>query len=142
MKLTLTIIFGLFLFGLITVNAQQEEHGSIRVIITEASSDKGQMAIGLYDSQENWLNKIFKGIGSEIEDGGCEVLFEKVPYGEYAVSIFHDKNGNGKFDMFLGFLPKEDYGCSNQAKGSFGPPTWIDAKFTLSQKEKEITIKL
>ncbi|WP_350288097.1 DUF2141 domain-containing protein [uncultured Croceitalea sp.] len=124
------------------LNAQDQAMGKIRVTVSEASSDKGNMIIGLYDSEKKWLEKVYMGMVSEIKDGKCEVLFEKIPYGDYAVSLFHDKNNNKKFDMFLGFMPKEDYGTSNGAKGNFGPPKWEDAKFKLSEEEKLITIKL
>ena len=48
------------------------------------------------------------------------------------MSSFYDKNGNGKLDTnFLG-IPKEPTAMSNNAKGSFGPPKFKDAKFTLT----------
>lgn len=126
----------------IPVSAQNNAMGKIKLLVTDASSDKGNMIIGLYSNKEEWLEKVYMGMVSEIENGQCEVQFEKIPYGEYAISLFHDKNNNRKFDMFLGFMPKEDYGTSNEAKGNFGPPKWEDAKFKLSQEEKSITIKL
>ena len=42
---------------------------------------------------------------------------------------------------FLG-IPKEDYGCSNNARGTLGPPKWKDAKFELKGQDKVITISL
>jgi uncharacterized protein (DUF2141 family) len=135
-SLLLVLIYG------IPANAQTNTMGKIKLLVTDASNDKGNMIIGLYSSEKEWLEKVYMGMVSEIENGQCEVLFEKIPYGEYAISLFHDKNNNRKFDMFLGFMPQEDYGTSNGAKGNFGPPKWNDAKFTLSQEEKSITIKL
>ncbi|GMN09284.1 hypothetical protein MTsPCn9_02600 [Croceitalea sp. MTPC9] len=142
MKQILASFLLLVLTSAMTLNAQSQDMGKIRVFVTEASNDKGNMIIGLYNSEKEWLEKVYVGMVSEIKNGKCEVLFEKIPYGNYAVSLFHDKNNNKKFDMFLGFMPKEDYGTSNDAKGNFGPPKWEDAKFTLSQEEKSITIKL
>ena len=58
--------------------------------------------------------------------------FKEIPKGEYAVAVFHDKNSNEKMDVnFLG-IPKEAYGCSNNAKGFMGPPKYEDAKFLLT----------
>ena len=69
------------------------------------------------------------------------MTFENIPEGTYAVSIFHDENNNDKLDSnFIG-IPKEDYGCSNNAKGFMGPPKWKDAKFELNS-DKTITITL
>ncbi|MEM9649556.1 MAG: DUF2141 domain-containing protein, partial [Bacteroidota bacterium] len=62
--------------------------------------------------------------------------------GDYAISVYHDENNNGKLDKYLGFYPKEVYGCSNQARGNYGPPKWKDAKFTINQNTNKQIIKL
>ena len=54
-----------------------------------------------------------------------------VPYGEYAVTLFVDFNGNKKLDKnFLG-IPKEQYGFSNNVMGKMSPPTFDQAKFVI-----------
>ena len=53
-----------------------------------------------------------------------------------------NENGNNKMDSnFLG-IPKEDYACSNNAKGFMGPPKWEDAKFEVKNETINQTIKL
>ena len=69
----------------------------------------------------------------DIEDQSCTVTFKDVPAGTYAVSYIHDENGNGKMDTNFMGIPKEGYGCSNNAKGFMGPPKWEDAKFELTE---------
>ena len=55
-----------------------------------------------------------------------------LPYGEYAVTLFVDFNGNKKLDKnFLG-IPKEQYGFSNNVMGEMSPPTFNQAKFAIS----------
>jgi uncharacterized protein (DUF2141 family) len=39
-------------------------------------------------------------------------------------------------------IPSEDYGFSNDAAGSFGPPEYKDAAFILNSPEKKITINI
>ena len=54
----------------------------------------------------------------------------------------HDENENNKLDTnFLG-IPKESFGCSNNAKGFMGPPKWEDAKFEISNKDVVQNIEL
>ncbi len=119
-----------------------QELGTIKVTITNASSDKGKILIGLYNSEANFLKKTFKGTMSKTVDGECEIEFNDLPYGEYAVSIFHDENDNNRLDSNFMGIPKEDNACSNQAKGFMGPPKYKDAKFMLSEKLMTIPIKL
>ena len=57
--------------------------------------------------------------------------------GDYAVSLIHDENGNGKLDTgFLG-IPKEGVGFSQNPKISFGPPTYVASKFDVAADKTE-----
>lgn len=54
-------------------------------------------------------------------------VFENIPFGEYAVKVYQDRNGNKKLDTFLGF-PQEPTGYSNYNDGIL-PPPFKKAKF-------------
>ncbi|MCA0153485.1 DUF2141 domain-containing protein [Winogradskyella vincentii] len=137
----LTKIAIIIILSLVSYISNAQKGFKLTVHIEEANSNEGQMMIALYDSESDFLDKTFKGTKSEISNNGCTVTFENVPEGTYAVSIFHDENKNDKLDSnFIG-IPKEDYGCSNNAKGFMGPPKWKDAKFELKE-DKSITITL
>ena len=131
----------ILIMSLVSSNTEAQESFNLTVKVVEANNNEGQMMIALYDNSTDFLEKTFKGKKSEISNNGCVVIFENVPEGTYAVSIFHDENENEKLDSnFIG-IPKEDYGCSNDAKGFMGPPKWEDAKFELTS-DKTITITL
>jgi len=58
-----------------------------------------------------------------------ELTLSGVTPGYYALSVFADMNTNGKLDRnFLG-IPGEPTGASNDARGRFGPPAFLDAVF-------------
>ncbi len=66
----------------------------------------------------------------EVTGPTLTVAFPDLAPGTYAVSLFHDANGNGKLDTnFIG-IPKEGYGFSNNV-GARGKPKFDEAKFTL-----------
>ena len=132
--------FGMILCMVSTGSAQST--ATLKVQIQDIESDEGMLRVGLYDSAQNWLEKTFKSKSSTIVNGKCEVVFEDVPYGAYGISVYHDENNNGKMDKYLGFYPKENYACSNQAPAKYGPPEWKDAKFTINQKTNQQLIKL
>ena len=134
--LTIAII----LTSILGTNAQEETF-NLTVNISGLNSDKGTLLIGIYNKKEDFLNKQFKGEISKIENKKSVVIFKNLPKGEYAVSFVHDENDNKKMDTnFLG-IPKEDYGCSNNATGFMGPPKYEDAKFML-EENKSINIKI
>jgi uncharacterized protein (DUF2141 family) len=77
----------------------------------------------------------------KVESETVTVTLENVPSGEYAVSLFHDENGNKKLDKGLFGIPTEKYGVSNNAKGKYGPPSYDDCKFVIKE-DMEIKITL
>ena len=62
--------------------------------------------------------------------------------GQYAVSLVHDENGNGKLDTLL-MVPREGYGFSRNPRISFGPPSFAKASFSFDGEaiEKRIQVK-
>ncbi len=131
----------LLLFFLGSVYAQKEGV-EIEVQIVNIDSDQGQILVGLYDAQDTWLKKIYKGAYGKIKNGTATATFKDVPKGEYAISVFHDENNNGELDMVLGVFPKESTGSSNDAPARFGPPKWEDAKFEVRSENVKQLIHL
>lgn len=140
MSTLIKLIIILLLNTLIT-NAQSVNSYSITVNVTGLDSSKGKILMGLYNTEKEFLKSSYKDNIKNIEAKTCTVIFDNIPSGTYAISFIHDENSNGKMDTnFLG-IPKEDYGCSNNARGFMGPPKWNDAKFELNS-DKTIQIKL
>lgn len=78
----------------------------------------------------------------KIENRKAEYTFEELPFGEYAIKLFHDENMDGELDTnFLG-IPTEDYGFSNNVRGTFGPADYDDAKFLFEQTEMTMNISV
>jgi uncharacterized protein (DUF2141 family) len=115
----------------------EQKTGTLTVIITGLKNDKGEVLLALCNSEENWSSKEvepFRAIAVPIAEKQAEAVFEDVPFGEYAIRLFHDENSNGDLDTnFLG-LPKEDYAFSNNAKATFGPPKYEKAKFEFKEE--------
>lgn len=113
---------------------------SLSVEIKNIASNNGKIYVGVYADEKSFLKKIYRGNLVEIDGNKANCEF-KLPAGIYAVSIFHDKNDNRKFDTGWFGIPIEDYGTSNNAKGFMGPPKFEDAKIELKEN-KTITILL
>ena len=121
--------------------AQEKEMYTLTVNISGLKSSKGTLIVGLYNQKDTFLKKQFQSKFINITHKQAVVIFREIPKGTYAVSFIHDENDNKKMDTNLFGIPKEDYGCSNNAKGFIGPPTYDDAKFVL-RENKMIKISL
>ncbi|MEX0609914.1 MAG: DUF2141 domain-containing protein [Balneolaceae bacterium] len=105
---------------------------------------EGEVRIALFDSEKNYNRKDnpLHAVVLTVDDTTQSWDAEDLPFGEYAIAVYHDKNKNGKLDSNLLGIPKEDYGFSNDARGKFGPASWQDAHFTISSKEDSMLITI
>ncbi len=114
----------------------------INVEINGIAEAKGDVVVALFNKSEGWLRRGVGATKAPAQTGTVKVSFADLPAGDYAVSVIHDVNGNGKLDSNAMGIPSEPYGFSNDAAGNFGPPSFDQAKFSLGATAKSINIKL
>tara|TARA_R110002049_G_scaffold271324_2_gene448559 strand:+ start:1013 stop:1429 length:417 start_codon:yes stop_codon:yes gene_type:complete len=134
----LLLTFALVLTSLFSFS--QDSGITLTLTIDNVTSDKGNVKMALHT-----VNTFMKGKGiengqSEIKDGKVTIIFKNVKPGDYAVIAFHDENENNKMDFRENGMPLESYGMSNNVM-SFGPPQYDDAKFTVADKDLELSIR-
>ena len=117
--------------------------GSIRVIVDGFKNDRGFAKIGLCNSRESFKNSeelaiLFKT--TRIVSGKSEHVFPGVPFGIYAVSVYHDENGNGRLDKGLFGKPLELYGFSNNARGVMSRPEYEKAAFVFDKADITVNV--
>lgn len=121
-------------------------HGRIDVTIAPVRvDDGGNLLVTLYDSEDSWLEmeKAFAIRTVPAVADTVTISFDSIAPGEYAISVVHDKNENGKFDMrwFPWPKPKEGSGVSNNHRRK-GKPKYDKAKFTVGGESKSLNIDL
>lgn len=100
--------------------------------------------MAVYATESDFLNtdRVYaKQIVPVKQAGNLEMTFA-LPPGKYAVSCFHDVNGNGKLDTNLVGIPSEPYGFSNNARPRFRPPYWSEASFSVSGGTIQLPVSL
>jgi uncharacterized protein (DUF2141 family) len=143
-KLVLIMIFTtISIFAQDTTKIENNSGKFILSVVGFGSND-GKAMIALFNSEEGYseTGENFKSIALEIEDLKTEWVIEGLPFGEYAIKLYHDENSNNKMDRNMFGIPSEDYGFSNNASGSFGPADYEDAKFVLNQFVQQHEINL
>ena len=148
MRKVLLVSCGLVLLATMANSGQLvAETGKLKIVVKGMKSAEGTVKIALNNSLEDYKgregNEPFRGAVVTVESQHSVVhIFEHIPWGEYAVKLFHDANDNDKLDTnFLG-IPKEDYGFSNNVRGRFGPPSFDKAKFEFSSGGQEVEIEV
>jgi uncharacterized protein (DUF2141 family) len=123
--------------------AAQTDGHALTVRVLNASSDAGEIWVGLYASEAAYDagDEIVSATIPAGEDA-LVTVFDDLPAGEYGVIAFHDSNANGDFDRnFIG-IPAERYGFSNNPRPRFRAASWEEARFTLEEGASEMTIEL
>jgi uncharacterized protein (DUF2141 family) len=137
-------IISLSLFCLLC-KCVQAQSNDLTVKITGLKSNTGKCLIALYKDKKGFPTEAkdaLKTISTAIKDGKCTFVFSNIASGDYAVSVVHDENDNGKLDTnFLG-IPKEGIGTSNNAKSTLGPPSYAASRFAMSSKTNSISITI
>ncbi len=132
---TLAILAGSY--GLSSAQTTQK----IVVKVTHITSTEGNINVAVFNSKESFLGKPYAKDGRKAKKGTLAFSFD-VPAGTYSVSVMHDKNKNGKLDTNFMGIPTEPYGISMDGRNMFGPPTYEDAKFKVTNKDVSLTIEI
>ena len=139
------ILLVVLLVSALTGFAQSADQDTLTVTVENAHSDKGRVWCALYSSASGFPKSgdaAKMRVSSPLLHGTAACQFSGLSPGRYAVSIFHDENGNGKLDSnFLG-IPKEGVGASNDASSQFGPPKFDKAAFDYRGGKFEIVVHL
>jgi len=115
---------------------------NLEVKIDNIKSDKGDILIGLYNDGHNFPRKTSDGRIVKASKDGVTVAFHDLKPGPYAISVLHDENSNKDMDQNRIGLPKEGFGFSNNARTSFGPPSFDKAKIQLFPGQKDTLISI
>jgi len=116
---------------------------SVSLVVADIKSDTGYIMAALFNSNDTFLGpNPVRGERIAVKDGKASFDFKGLPAGEYAISLFHDVDADGKMAKNAFGIPTEPYGFSNDAPVRFGPPTWEAARFTVSTGTTSQTIRL
>jgi len=111
---------------------------NLKVTVKKLKSNTGVVLISLFKEGVGYPDEPAKAWGKEkayIVDKSATIIFKSVPPGNYAIAILHDENSNQKMDKNILGIPKEGYGFSNNATGTFGPPSIRKASFVHTDKQ-------
>ena len=118
--------------------------GKLKLTVIGIENDEGTIAVALANSRDDYESHdtVYRAANIKIVDKIAEYIFDELPYGEYAIKVYHDEDDDGEIDLSFFGVPTEDYGFSNNASGMFGPADYDDAKFIFDKPLLEIEIDI
>jgi len=117
---------------------------NIEIEVLGLKSTQGQFMISINRGPEGWPEENFieQRFISEFTAPNFTIIFENMPYGNYAVGVLHDKDGSGEMTSnFIG-IPKEAFGFTRDYKVVFRAPKYHEANFDANSPVKKLKINL
>lgn len=115
----------------------------IWVEVENVRSASGAIKVELYkNSRDDFLKKRGRISRTRVtaRKGGTRACLNAPSPGKFSIAVYHDENGNKKFDRnFLG-IPTEGFGFSNNPSLGIGMPDQEDMLFKVGAKP--ITIRI
>jgi|APTNR8051073442_1049403.scaffolds.fasta_scaffold00001_276 uncharacterized protein (DUF2141 family) len=121
---------------MISLSATLFAQGKVEVTVKNIQELKGTIRMAVYSGEGNFMEKELTSKNVKVTGKEVIVVFENVKPGEYAISTYHDVDDNKELNTGFMGIPKEPYGFSNDARGTFGPPTYEKAKFKVAGDTK------
>ena len=141
------MLFRLAVVATLLIACRSVTAAELRVVVNGVRSGDGRIMVDVYSSEAKYKANAGKGGGDFRIDvparpGSVTAVIANVRAGGFGATAIHDENANGVLDTnFLG-IPREGVGASNDAKGSFGPPSFSDMRFSVGDGATTITINL
>ncbi|WP_353483719.1 DUF2141 domain-containing protein [Haliscomenobacter sp.] len=123
----------------------ENQMGALTVKVTNVQAYQGSIRMAVYNNEKTFPSEKqnFCGAMTSLAPGTLPKLTcENLPFGQYAVAVYHDLNNNGKMDKNAMGIPTEPYGFSNNVQVKWRQPKWADAAFVLSTAKQELTVSL
>jgi uncharacterized protein (DUF2141 family) len=114
--------------------------GQVVVELVGLRNDAGQVLAALYRSADGFPGGVAKAFArkrAHSQGKKLSLAFDGIPAGPFAISVFHDENGNSAMEKTFIGIPKEGWGMSRDAKPGLGPPSFEDARLMLAPGERK-----
>ena len=116
------------------------QEATLKIKVFNIQKNTGKIVVEIYNNKSTWLETPLRKVLLNTNEDAKTASFD-VPFGNYAVSVYHDVNGNGELDRnFIG-IPKEPIGFGNNYK-PFGKPKYKSAIIEYKATGKPQEIKL
>ena len=116
----------------------------LTVIVSGVRNASGLVSAGIYNSEASFAkaSQAFASFRIKATQGSISFTVHDLPPGHYAVTAYHDENGNGSLDFDPTGIPTEGYGVSNDAREVLAPPRFARAAFELRDQSKSVMINI
>lgn len=131
---------------ILTLSASSAFAADLTLSIQDVRNSKGRMLVAIFNEESAFstlnADEAYAVFSLVAKEGKQEITLHDLPAGDYAVSLHHDENGNGQFDLNKHKFPLEGFGYSNNVGADKQVTPFSEASFTHRNADTVQTIKL
>jgi uncharacterized protein (DUF2141 family) len=133
----------LFLFVSLFTNLIHAQKVIIKVVVKDIAHKGGNLNIGVFNTEPAFQSKQepFAGASIAVADTSKIKTTFELPFGIYAIAVYHDENSNNQLNKKKLGIPEEGVGFSGTLKSKFRPPKFEECSFHLTN-DTTISISL
>ena len=134
--------------GAIATSAQVDQSGStltLHVRMEGFENTDGEAGVAVWNAARGFPEEIEHAVATTyvtIQDGAAVARFDQLEPGRYAITVYHDKNDNRRFDKNWLGMPKEAWGVSNNVRPRLRAPRFAEAMLDLEVGEQLVEIRV
>ncbi len=147
MKLQLLVLLHFLMYAPFLHSSGSIPESGVQITISGLRNDKGNVLISLFRNDRGFPGEpqhAFRTYRLYIRSGKSITSISDLPSGNYAIAVLHDENGDLTMNKNWLGIPKEGFGFSNNAMGTFGPPAFSKARVQVEKgqvSQLEINIR-
>jgi len=107
------------------------------------ADDQGAAGIAVWNGAAGFPEGIEHALATTyvpIVGGAAQARFGPLPDGTYAVTVYHDRDGDQRFDKNWLGMPREAWGVSNNVRPRLRAPRFDEASLEFQAGERDVTI--
>ena len=123
----------MFLFVSLFTHLVHAQKVIITVVVKDIALKGGNMNIGIFDTEPAFQSKQepFAGASIAVADTSKIKTTFELPFGTYAIAVYHDENGDNQLNKKKLGVPEEGVGFSGKHTSKIRPPKFEEASFHL-----------
>jgi uncharacterized protein (DUF2141 family) len=140
-----TLIFLILVLPNAFAETKDTSVGTLFLKVNGIESQQGFLRVSIEQNENQYQSKedSYRTVSAAPTDEEVIVKIEDLPLGSYTIKVFHDINANNQLDVNALGIPVEPYGISNNARGTFGLPSYRKTLFMINHGDNrhEITVR-
>jgi uncharacterized protein (DUF2141 family) len=121
------------------------EQGVLQLQLENIETFSGRIQIAIFDNEQAFEEKgkpVWNKVIHELESATIVLELDDIPFGIYAVALYHDLNDNDQLDKNSFGIPTEPYAFSNNPKVKWKAPSFTESKFHFSKTNQRLQLTL